>query len=122
MRTLGIGVWAVLVVLMAAAGQGYADDPVSGRWDGRPPADGTLELYLKLKEGKIDGEGRIRQGGRKKDINFTVSGQAEGNDVRIETYHTKSGATVRYRCVFENADNLKCKTPKGYETTFTKVK
>jgi hypothetical protein len=113
---------AVLVVLIVAAGQSYADDPLSGRWDGTPPGDGTLELYLKLKDAKIDGEGRIKRAGRKPDTIFTVSGQVEGKDVRIQTYNTKSGNTVTYRCGFENADNLKCTTAKGHETTFSKVK
>jgi hypothetical protein len=122
MRTLGMGLFAVLVVLIAVTGQGYADDSLSGRWDGRPPGDGTLELYLKLKDAKIDGEGRIKRGGRKPDAIFTVSGQVEGNDVKIQTHNTKTGSTVTYKCGFENADNLKCTTAKGHETTFTKVK
>jgi hypothetical protein len=83
---------AVLVVLIAAAGQSYADDPLSGRWEGTPPGDGTLELYLKLKDAKIDGEGRIKRAGRKPDTIFTVSGQSRART--SESRHTIRRAEI----------------------------
>jgi hypothetical protein len=114
-----MGVSAVLVVVILTAGQGYSDDPLSGRWEGKPPRDGTLELNLNVKDGKIDGEGRIRLGGRKS-VNAAVSGSVEGNKVSFQTQFPQT--TVTYNCVWDNADALQCKTRTGYETTFTRVK
>ena len=81
----------VFLILQGQASEGQEQptapkaEQLNGQWDGTPPQGGVLELTIEVIENnKIDGRGIIRGGGRKA-ARPSVSGQAEGKNVIIET-------------------------------------
>lgn len=95
---------------------------VNGKWEGRPPAGGELQMTLRVeKDNQVRGTGLI-PGGGKKGARPDVTGTVNGDRVRLETFFPGAfpQRSVIYNCKFAEGA-LRCKTRGGYETTFKKI-
>jgi hypothetical protein len=114
-------------LLMLLASIVYAQDSqktdygwLNGKWSGRPPAGGSLEMTLRVEGDQIRGTGVIPGPARGRGLP-DVSGRIEGDNITISTYFPKTQTTVTYHCTAAEGD-LHCKTKNGYETVFKKFR
>jgi hypothetical protein len=111
-----------------AAGQDKPGNPASdwlnGKWEGRPPAGGELQMTLRVENGnQVRGLGINPSGGRRSAGEPYITGSVIGKKVLLDTTFpmVRGGETkVHYDCTFTEG-NLHCRTRSGYETTFKKL-
>ena len=106
----------------AASEEQLGNSSLNGKWEGRPPLGGELEMTLTVeKDNQIRGTAVI-PGGGKKGAHPQVTGTVNGNQVTLETFFPSAmpQSLVHYDCTLAN-DALQCKTKSGYKTTFKKV-
>jgi hypothetical protein len=122
------GAVLVFCLILSLTGLGYSQDIqntdyswLNGKWSGRPPLGGDLQMTLKVEGQKISGTGMIptAQGRAVTD----VSGGIDRNNITISTYFPPpygGQVTVIYHCrALEGA--LNCTTGKGFKTVFRKL-
>jgi hypothetical protein len=110
-----------------AAGEDKPGNPaynwLNGKWAGRPPAGGEMEMTLTVENGnQIRGQGLVPGGGRRSAVHPFITGTVNDDKVTLETRFpmSPSQSTVNYSCTFrENV--LHCRARSGYETTFKKL-
>jgi hypothetical protein len=115
----------MIVSTWVAVAEDKPGDPaynwLNGKWSGRPPAGGDLQMTLRVENGnQIRGEGLVPGGGRRSAVHPHITGIVTGDKVTFDTNFPLSQTTVHYNCT--HADGvLQCKTKSSYETTFKKL-
>jgi hypothetical protein len=81
-----------------------AYDWLNGKWYGRAPGGGELELQLRVLNGnEITGHSRIPRAGAKRDVTKSISGSVDGDKVRLELY--RGEVLDRYLTTDESKEN-----------------
>lgn len=100
-----------------------SSDWLNGKWEGRPPAGGELKMDIHVeKDNAIKGTGLIPGKGRGDAAHPQVTGTIRGKVIHLETFFPSSfpQGKVVYNCK-PAGQELQCRTPAGYETTFKKM-